>query len=276
LETTIVNIHFSAISDRKENSYDVIAELYDVDMGLSHPGGDIEFYVGFAAAGSGETLELGCGTGRITLPLIQAGCSVVGLDRSAAMLEQLRLKAQRTLSGDQRSRLHIVQGDMRSFALKRRFGLILCPYSAFNYMVEESDQDHFFEAVKRHLLPEGLFMLDTFVPHHDVSAMPDDHLFFDYRREIQPGLFLERCKTIAKDHTRQLSRITRYYRLIHAEGTLIREFNTTDTIRYLHQSELSLLLRLKGFEIADCFGDFSKQPYAYSAHMMVFVTRLRP
>ena len=264
----------SKVLRREESSYDVIAELYDVDMGLSHPGGDVEFYSGFAVAAPGETLELGCGTGRITLPLIQAGCSVVALDRSAPMLEQLRLKALRTLSDDQRSHLRIVQADMRVFELKHRFGLILCPYSAFNHLIEERDQDGFFEAVKRHLLPEGLFLLDTFVPHHDVSALPDDHIFFDYRRKIDPGVFLERRKTMAKDHTRQLSRITRHYRLARPDGTVIREFSTTETIRYIHQRELSLLLRLKGFEVTDCFSDFSKQPYSYSARMMAFVTRL--
>jgi hypothetical protein len=88
-------------------------------------------------------------------------------------------------------------------------------------------------------------------------------------------LRLKALRMLSKDHTQQLSRITRYYRLTRMDGTLIREFHTTDTIRYVHQRELLLLLRLKGFEVTDCFSDFTKQPYSYAARMMVFVTRLR-
>jgi len=74
--------------------YDAIAELYDEDMGASAPAGDVEFYLAKARETSGRTLELGCGTGRITLPLAAAGCEVIGADRSLAMLGVLRRKAR--------------------------------------------------------------------------------------------------------------------------------------------------------------------------------------
>jgi hypothetical protein len=58
------------------SAYDLIAEYYDLDMGMNHPINDVNFYVNWATRSHGPVLELGCGTGRITLPLVQAGCPV--------------------------------------------------------------------------------------------------------------------------------------------------------------------------------------------------------
>ena len=61
-------------------SYDVIAEFYDDDMGRNVGGEDVAFYVDQCAAAPGPVLELGCGTGRITLALVRAGNTVIGID----------------------------------------------------------------------------------------------------------------------------------------------------------------------------------------------------
>jgi cyclopropane fatty-acyl-phospholipid synthase-like methyltransferase len=172
------------MKDEWVSCYDVIAEYYDYDMGLNNPGKDIAFYREYAVRARGSVLELGCGTGRITIPLVKAGCNVTGLDCSRPMLEQMWRKIETQLSPEEKGRLNYLCMDMREFDLQTRFALIICPFAAFTYLVEESDQARFFQRVKKHLAHDGLFIVDSFVPHHDVCCLPADHVFFDYRREI--------------------------------------------------------------------------------------------
>ncbi len=254
--------------------FDILADYYDVDMGLNNPGKDICFCRDYGLKSDGPVLELGCGTGRITLPLVQSGCTVCGLDNSERMLDQLARKAESQLNAEQRLRLEWHLQDMKDYSLERRFNLILCPFGAFNYLVEDEEQAGFFASTRKHLSRGGLFILDAFVPHHDISARADDHIYFDYRREIGPGVFLERHKTISKDLTRQISRRTRSYRVVRADGSEMRSFVMQDRVRYCHFRELQFQLQLHGFEVVASFGDYEYQHYRYEAEMMVFVTRL--
>ncbi len=76
------------------NEYDHIdAAFYDYHS--TGQEGDVEFYVAEAQAAGSTVLELGCGTGRISIPIAQAGVPVVGLDRAPAMLDIARAKVAR-------------------------------------------------------------------------------------------------------------------------------------------------------------------------------------
>src|SRR5919108_950359 len=107
--------------DHAEGSeeYAFIADLYDYVVPYrTRP--DINFFVEAAQASGGPVLELGCGTGRILIPTARAGVEIVGLDASRLMLSECRKKLSRE-SDDVRSRVDLVRGDMRQFALGRQF-----------------------------------------------------------------------------------------------------------------------------------------------------------
>ena len=204
--------------------------------------------------------------------MVKRGCRVVGVDTSPAMLAQLKQKEQSELSASERRRLSYLCMDMRRCSFRTRFALILCPYSAFNYFLEESDQRAVFEMVHAHLAPDGLFILDTFIPQFDVMMSPDDRIFHDYERTRADGTRLVRDKTIRKDHDRQINEVCRTYRLVAPDGTLLREISTRERIRYFFRSELELLLRYHGFTVVEQFGDFTGA-YSYKASTMAFVCR---
>jgi ubiquinone/menaquinone biosynthesis C-methylase UbiE len=85
-------------------------------------------------------LELGCGTGRVLLPVAAAGLDVVGLDQSPAMLAIARQKLT-TLDAETRARVQLIEGDMRSFDLGMdRFRLITIPFRAFCHLLTIPDQ----------------------------------------------------------------------------------------------------------------------------------------
>jgi len=250
--------------------YDAIAELYDEDMGASAPAGDVEFYLAKARETSGRMLELGCGTGRITLPLAAAGCEVIGADRSLAMLGVLRRKAR-----EQRAAPAAVCMDMRALALRGTFARIFCPYSAFTYLVEESEQVELLRWVASALAPGGRFVLDLFVPNADVHALPDAHIFFDYRRPRTDGTWLERRKMLTKDLGRRINAIERRYRIVDAAGHTMREIFTRETIRFHEPASLAAQIEASGLRVLETHGGFAGEPLSRSSRVMVLVCARR-
>src|SRR5262245_48031980 len=110
------------------NYEQVQARYYDyTSTGLE---GDLQFYVEEAQKAGSPALELGCGTGRILIPVAEAGVEIVGLDLSDDMLAIARRKVD-ALPEEVRGRIEIVRGDMRTFSLGRRFRLVIIPYRAF-------------------------------------------------------------------------------------------------------------------------------------------------
>ena len=153
--------------------------LYDdpafYDRITSPPGGSLDFYLGVARASAGAVLALACGTGRLTIPLAKALAEdptrpVVGLDLTPPMLEAARRKAT-----DAGVDVELVQGDMRTFALGRRFGMIFIAFNSMLHLTTNGVLAECFARVREHLAPGGAFAFDVFNPSiHSIARAPDD------------------------------------------------------------------------------------------------------
>ena len=142
--------------------YAFVADLYDhVAHHQLRP--DVAFFVEAATAGAGPVLEVGCGTGRILIPTARAGIAITGLDLSPHMLAICR---QNLLDEppDVQARADLVEGDMRSFDLGRKFGLITLPFRPFQHLTTVEDQLACLKTLHRHLEPEGRLIIDLFNP----------------------------------------------------------------------------------------------------------------
>jgi len=256
-------------------SYDKIAGIYDDDMGKNISGEDIVFYVQQCLSAQAPILELGCGTGRITLALIKAGLEVVGIDASLPMLQQLQRKATEQLSMVEQMRLHYCQMDMSACAFNTHFAFILCPFSAFIYLVDKSAQTETLANIRSLLAPHGLFILDVFVPNRQMMALPDDHVFHDYERILADGTILKRTKTIQKTAIPNVNLITRYYYFLDkASGKEKRTITTQDYIHYYFPDELKNLLQQNGFEVLQVWGDFREQPCDEKTGVAVIICKV--
>ena len=145
------------------NLYRPSAHLYDLDP-REITRDDIPFYRKRANAIGGSVLELGCGTGRIAIPLAEDGHEIWGVDLSEEMLAQLREKAAR-LPASVAARLRVLHGDMTRFELGRKFALVIIPFRAFQSLTERVQQERCLECIRTHLSERGQFVMHVFRPY---------------------------------------------------------------------------------------------------------------
>ena len=118
---------------------------------------DVEFYRRLVRQHGGPVLELGVGDGRVAFALVDEGHEVVGVDRSASMLRALEARrAGRTLEAH--------EADMREVRLGRRFKVVLCAFNSFAHLHTDEDRAAFFDTVRHHLAPGGVFAFDVTLP----------------------------------------------------------------------------------------------------------------
>lgn len=128
----------------------MLAAYYDIHH--SRHLEDLDFWRQLAERQGGPILELGCGTGRVLLPLAGVASSIFGLDRNFAMLARLKDK----LAPEPASRIHILQADLTSFRLAKQFALVFLACNTFSAL-PDGDRMRCLENSAAHLAPAGLF-----------------------------------------------------------------------------------------------------------------------
>jgi len=228
------------------DAYDIVARWYDVDMARNMAHDDVGFYRALAGQCGGRVLELGCGNGRILLPLLAAGCDAVGVDRSAAMLRALGDKARA-----RGMRSPVAQMDARALALAGGFALVLCPYSLVTYMADDGDDARLCGEVRRVLRPGGALVLDAFVPRAQVTS---EDFREDYRRPCGSGALSRVRRITALPDGR--NRIERRYAWSDAAGVVRERAQTCEVIRPYTPDALRALLAQRGFVVTDVWWDY--------------------
>ncbi|CAM4445743.1 class I SAM-dependent methyltransferase [Paenibacillus tarimensis] len=242
-----------------ENLYLNTAALYDADNRAVFTA-DIPFYVERARKLGGRVLELACGTGRITIPLAEAGAEVWGLDYSPAMLEVMAAKAVE-LPAAIRSRLHMGQGDMTDFSLEERFNLIFIPFRSFQSLETDEQALNCLTCAREHLEPGGQFIINIFKPIRQMGDWwvdPEEHL--DYETKLASGERVTR-HSIKKacDTEKRLLYTDLYYRIHRQDGT-VEEFKDSLRLRYFYGDDIRSLLHSAGFVIQEEYGWYDGTP----------------
>jgi SAM-dependent methyltransferase len=142
------------------------ARYYDLNPNVPN---DVPFYKGKIPSPAANILELGCGTGRVLLPLVDFCGDIRGLDLSEAMLAICQKKLQE--AGIPSGKATVERGDITAFALGRTFDLIIAPYWVFQNLETEIQVDGLFQCVRKHLRPAGTCLLNVFKPHWDPEAL---------------------------------------------------------------------------------------------------------
>jgi len=214
-------------------------------------------------------LELGVGTGRVALPLAEAGYEVVGIDTSEAMLEQARASIAETKL-PKGARLELQQGDMTSFDLGRTFGLVFVAANTLQHLLTTADQRACFQRARAHLEPGGIFAFSVRSP---MSVDWDDDLqtplLFEWAR-VDPNSGDTVMKMVAghADAERQIRRWTYVYDRVKPDGEVRRSVFSTE-LRYSTQAELSLLLQQCGLRVTHVYGDYDLSPPGQGDNLVI-------
>ncbi|HKZ83390.1 MAG TPA: class I SAM-dependent methyltransferase [Anaerolineae bacterium] len=245
------------------SDYTAFAGLYDLFYDDFTQ--DIPMYRGFAERVGSHVLELGCGTGRVAIPLARDGCSVTGIDVAEAMLAIARGKVERA---DLADRVKLLQADMRRFDLGARFDLAIVPINTFMHNATLDDQLDTLSCLRRHLAPHGLLVLDLFNP--DVHASNEGRLVLHRTRPGPHGQLILQFTARSLDWENQVSSVM-FIVDEPDEGGLIRRTTFPFQMRFLFRNEVELLLRLAGFELEAVYGSYDLEPYGEGAEKMIVV-----
>ena len=246
-------------------------DLYDLVIPAVFRG-DVEWYCAQAQASGGPVLELGAGTGRVTLAVASAGVAIHALDSNPAMLHALETKL-RALPAEVRDRVTVVPGDMRTFDLDQRFALIICPFRAFLHNVTEADQLACLRRVRQHLRPSGRFAFNVFHPSLTYMAEHAGPLAGAWRWEdthvLPSGGWVVKSHANRYDTVRQVVNSLQRYDVHGADGTLERTSMLRLELAYLYPADIRRLLTAAGFREITISGGFDGRELAQDGDELV-------
>lgn len=253
--------------------YDQIAHYYD----LTHADltADIPFVLKLAKQANGSILELGCGSGRLLLPLAQAGFVVTGLDNSMEMLALAQAKVAEASESIQ-GRVQLVPGDMISFAVNGSYPLIIIPYNTFMHL-DSKQALAALKQVKAHLTANGRCFIDLANPFA-LAATPEDNLLTLEGTVVdeRSGDVIVHMAANRVDTVEQVLHITWLYdRSPLVGGGVQRTVVQADYhFRYPHQWEL--LLREAGFNKFTFLGDYDETLFNETCDRLLILAEPRP
>jgi SAM-dependent methyltransferase len=231
---------------------------------------DVRYYTALAEERGGPVLEHGCGNGRITLPMARAGAEVVGVDRSAPMLADLRARL-REEPPEVRGRVSLRRGDMRSARLGRRFPLVICPFNAFLHLYDRRDVERFLARTREHLTPRGELVLDVSVPEPEELARDPARPSFAPRFRYPDGPMVRYSERFDYDRLRQVLFVAMEFHPLDGGDSWM----TPLAHRQFFPQELEALLHYNGFTITARHGDFAGGAPSQQSTTLIVHARVR-
>jgi len=222
-------------------------------------------------AGNGPALEVGCGTGRMLLPLAERGLEVWGLDLSEAMLELARAKLSEVLP-EVRARVHLVEGDMRTFDLSpQAYSLIYLPFNEFMHLHAVEDQLAALRCFRRHLRPDGALLLTCVDLSPEAATMTGISPVIRRRWENDfegPDGPISVTTAVWFEPVGQISSQERYYDR-YVDGRLEERRKVELTVRWFTAAELQALLPRAGFRVESLAAGLGGGSYWQPGEMLV-------
>jgi SAM-dependent methyltransferase len=244
------------------------AALYDWEYRRRRD--DVRFYRMLAGERGGPVLDLGCGTGRLMVPLLTDGHVVVGVDHAPAMLARAAARVAR-LTPRRRRRALLVRADLRALPLgprrsKPRFAFAIVAFHGVQHLVTDGDLLRFLRGVRAALIPGGWLAFDAFTPHADFlararAAGPDrrwDRTLFRHPISGEREAYTASYRLDVRRHTLVT---TFHYQPVDGRG---RPRGPERHARLCHRlfepREVAAFLTRAGLELLQAWGDFHGAP----------------
>lgn len=244
--------------------WDDYAPFYDWENAQTVARRDVPFWERLAGVQAGRVLELGCGTGRITVPVARTGARVIGIDRSDAMLARGRQRLRRT----RLTQASLVRGDIRHLPFRKRsgFSLVMAPYGILQSLTREKDLRATIESVHGVLPRGGLFVADL---------VPDLPRWSEYSRRTSlagsrgRGTRLTLIESVRQDTARRLTIFDHEY--VERKGRARQVHRFSLTFRTLSVPQMTRRLEHGGFRIRAVLGDYLGGPWDSRSDVWVLI-----
>lgn len=226
---------------------------------------DVDTYLAHARATGGPVLDLACGTGRLLLPMLEAGLDVEGLELEPEMLSVLTRKAR------ERGLEPVVHsGDMRDLDLTRRYAMIVCAFNTLVHNLTPEDWIATLRGCRAHLAPGGSLLFDVQTMNPEALCDPDGVPVQEFDVKFpEEGLTLRVFDTRRKDLVAQVQRSRIEVQELDAADEVVDTHRFETSLRWVQKNELALMLGLAGFERWEIHGGFAGEPLAPDSLQMV-------
>src|SRR5262249_14457826 len=254
------------------------APFYDWENAQTLGRRDVAFWRHVAARATGPVLELGCGTGRVSVPMARAGVDIVGVDRSAPMLDRARQRVARawrhraSATSDEPSAVNhqpsFVRADIRDLPFASgSFPMVLAPYGILQSLIRPRDLTATLSSVARVIRAGGTFGIDL---------VPDVPKWREYRNRVQlrgesNGARLTLIESVAQDRRRHLTMFEQRY--IEQRAGEVREHRFDLTFRTLSVPAMSRQLERAGFSVDALLGDYHGRPWDERADVWIILAK---
>lgn len=243
------------------------ARFYDWTCGDA--AADIAFFLGTVKLHGAPVLEVGCGTGRVTIPLARDGIDVVGIDASPEMLKIARSKIAKEAKAV-RDRIVLNRADMRVFDLGTAFPTVLVPAATVFHLTDGKAFDACFSRLAAHTRRRGVAVIDVVSPMLMASQKTGD------ARLVREG-----TNPVTRRHTQEWNRkleIRREEQVVLVEHTFVEgrggdapRFRFEQEYRWIEKNEGIHMLQGAGFTDVRVLGDYDGSPYSDSSPRLILI-----
>jgi SAM-dependent methyltransferase len=249
--------------------WDDYAPFYDWENARTFGRRDIAFWQRLVAGRGGHVLELGCGTGRVTIPLGRTGAAaVVGIDRSAAMLDRGQRRVRRARLSD----VALLRGDIRHLPFRPGvFDTVIAPYGVLQSLLRERDLSATLTAVAGVLGSGGVFGLEL------VADLPS---WREYTRRVtmrgrrgRAGRPITLLESVRQDAERGLTFFDQEF--VEGRGRTASRHRFTLTFRTVSVPQMVRRLEKSGFEVTAVLGDYRGGPWDPRAEVWILLAAKR-
>jgi SAM-dependent methyltransferase len=243
------------------------ARFYDLNPDFPR---DVSFYKELIPSPEATVLELGCGTGRVTISLVPFCRLIHGIDLSSAMVELCRLKVEN--ANIPANKVIISEGNIADFFLNQRFDLIIAPFRVLQNLETDSEVEGLLRCIREHLTPEGTCILNVFKPSfpRDVLreqwVVPGEQLSWEILTDSGRIACYDRRVRIDKEH------LVIYPDLVYRSyqgSTVTEEVVLHLAMRCYYPDAFEKLIVGHGFEIVNRWGGYNSKKYGEGPELVL-------
>jgi SAM-dependent methyltransferase len=236
----------------KSINFDLVADLYDSYVKVNL---DIPFFIDETSQFDNEILELMCGTGRVSIPLLKSGRKLCCVDYSKKMLDVFKNK---TNGKDYPVRL--IQMDVTKLDLNKKFGLILLPFHSLSEILSDDLQYKALQCISKHLKPGGIFICTLHNPTTRLKTADGiTRQLGEFKLNDNKKMIVS-YSNLFNSETRIVSGF-QLYEIYNDSNILLEKRTLKINFKPISDSEFKKLITPLSLEIIKTYGDYSKKEF---------------